>query len=454
MSTRSPIIAILGHVDHGKTTLLDAIRKTEVAAHEHGGITQSIGAYQAGGITFLDTPGHEAFLSMRSRGALAADIAVLVVAADDSVMPQTVESIKIIQEVKIPYIVAINKTDLPEANINKVIQDLLRHHVLLEGYGGEVPFVKISAKTGAGLKDLLGLISLLAEVNGIGTNLSGNLDAVIVESKLDKGQGPVATAIIRDGQLSVGDKIFAGVIEGKVRALINHSGQSLSSASAGMPVEIVGFTKIPPVGKKITTTIGYVNCPDIKRNLGVSTLKIVLKADTLGSQEAVCAKLSDNICLLDAGVGEISEKDILLAKNSQAIVVGFNVKINHTAAKLAETEKVLVRTYKIIYELLEELDDAAAGVLEIKTEKILGTGKIIAQFPFEGLKICGVKVFDGRLARGDHVRIRSVESKIKSLRISKNEVNKVEVGQECGVLLDPQIDFNLGDDIMAYSPYV
>lgn len=429
MKSRPPIVVILGHVDHGKTTLLDAIRKTDTAAKEYGGITQSIGAFQTNGITFIDTPGHEIFSQMRSIGAKVADIAVLVVAADNSVMPQTIESIKIIQEAKIPFIVAINKVDLPDANIDKVIQDLLRHEVLLENYGGQVPFVKISAKKNEGVKELLELIELLAQMNSITGDPDGALDYFVLESRIDKTRGWVVNLIVRNGTLKVG--------QNDVRALIDCHGKNILTAGPGEPVSVLGWTSQPACRQAGMT----------KEN----SLNLILKADTAGSLEAIKNKLPENINLLEASPGEVTEKDILLAKSTKGVILGFNVKVVPAALKLAQIEKILVRTYKIIYELLDELQDAAAGMLEpIETEEILGTGQIIAEFPFEKQRICGIKVTEGRIARGDKVRIKNLESRIKSLRIGKEEGTKAEAGKECGVLLDPQIDFSLGDDIISY----
>lgn len=444
MSRRPPIVVVLGHVDHGKTTLLDAIRQTDVASREYGGITQRIGAYQIQlltpnselrTITFIDTPGHEAFSQMRSRGAKVADIAILVVAADDSVMPQTAESIKIIQAADIPYIVAINKVDLLDANVDKVIQDLLRHEVLLENYGGQVPFLKISAKKKEGIKELLDLIGLVADLADIKGDPQAPPELVVIESRLDKNRGPVATIIVRNGTIRVGDQIEWG----KIRALIDYQGKNISSAGPGTPVEVLGL--------KGVLTVGTAKTEATEAKEGI--LNLILKADTAGSLEAIMAKVPANVNILRSNTGDISEADILLAKSTKAIVLGFNVK--NAAQKLAETEKVLVRTYKIIYELLDELKDAAAGMLEPQTnEEILGTGEIIAEFPYEKLRVAGVRVVDGRMARGDLVKINNQQARIKSLRVGKEEVNKVEKGKECGVLLDPQVDFQPGDAIISY----
>ncbi len=433
-NSRPPIVVILGHVDHGKTTLLDAIRQTDVASKEYGGITQKIGAFQANGITFIDTPGHEAFSQMRFRGTEVADIAILVVAANDSVMPQTAESIKLIKEAKIPYIVALNKVDLPEANTDKVIQDLLRHEVLLENYGGDVPFVKISAKKNEGIKELLDLVDLLGQVNEIKGDSEAPLEFSVIESKMDKNRGPVSTIIVRNGTIKVG--------QDNVRALINYQGKNISCAGPGTPVEVLGWTKVD------------IDRASLARMTTTEDLNIILKTDTNGSLEAILAKIPQNVRVIQNSTGDITDADILLAKSTKAIILGFNVKLS--AQKLAENEKVLVRTYKIIYELLDELNDAATGMLVIEPEEeILGTGEILAIFPYEKSQIAGTKVLDGRVARGDLIKVMRKDEivgkgKITSVRVGKDEINKVEKGKECGVLIDSKIDFRPGDDIIAY----
>jgi translation initiation factor IF-2 len=461
---RPPVVVVMGHVDHGKTTLLDAIRKTEVAAREYGGITQKIGAYQVtidgNTITFIDTPGHEAFTKMRSQGANVADTAILVVAANDSVKPQTVESIKIIKAAKIPFIVAINKVDLAEANTDKTISDLGRHEVALENYGGDTPFVKVSALKGDGVKELLELVSLVAEMNEIDGDPAGELAGTAIEAKLDVKRGPVATVIIKNGTLKVGETVFVGSDEVKIKALIDYLGKPLQTAGPGTPAEILGAKTVPAVGARIgkTATVSEkaaAGKSDQEENTD-EKLKVIIRTDTIGSLEAITAALPPNVDVKRAETGEINEDDILLAKTVGAIVLGFNTKASTSATSLAESEKVLLRTYKIIYELLDEVRDAAAGMIEkLMDEEVLGVGQVLAEFPFEKLRIAGVKVLDGRIARGDNVRIsrRDEEigtAKVKSIRGGKEEVSKVEKGKECGILLEPQIDFRPGDDIISY----
>jgi len=488
--SRPPVVAVLGHVDHGKTTLLDYIRKTDVAAREHGGITQHIGAYQLKFkvknpklkveeekvITFIDTPGHEAFAKMRSRGAAVADLAILVVDAADSVMPQTIESIKQIKAAKIPLIVAANKMDLSTANLGKLKTDLAKHEVQVEGFGGEVPLVPISAKTGKGVKELLDLLLLVAEMAELPDQPKAPLSAVVVETRLDKGKGIVATAIIKQGTLRPGISIYLdSQAIAKVRALFDEHGQPVSEALPSKPVEILGFRVEPPVGailtdlpqlakplpsaagspvSKVVDLPAFLNPIDQHEK---QKLTIVLKADTAGSLEAILNSLDPRIVIVSSAIGEIGEGDILLAKNSGAIIIGFNVKIPPAVEKLAQTEKVIVRTYNIIYELLNELSSVVAGLKEVLVqERELGVGQIIAEFPFDNQRIAGTKIISGRLARGDSVKIMRSDketgrSKIKSLRRGKEDVSKAEKGLECGVLLDKKVDFAVGDAIIAVT---
>lgn len=472
-TSRPPIVVVMGHVDHGKTSLLDAIRSADVASGEHGGITQSIGAYQvtlntqhstlSTQLTFIDTPGHQAFTQMRSHGAKVADIAILVVAANDSVMPQTIESIKIIKETKIPYVVAINKIDLPEANFDKVVKDLLKHEVLLENYGGDIPFVKVSAKKKEGIKELLELIELMWEMQEVKSNQDDPLEAIVIESKLDKNRGPVASAVVRNGKISAGDKIYIDGVESKVRGLFDYLQKPLKAAIPGQPVEIIGLSKVPSTGSIISQTLTATvtdssSKTNAKSGSSDTQLNVVIKADVLGSLEAILGLIPDNVNLRDSGVGEITASDIILAKETKSIILGFNTNVNQAAKKLLESEKVLVRTYKIIYELLDELRDAADGMLVIEQEETLGAGQIIALFPFNGAKVAGTKITEGRLAKGDSVKVFRgetvlIEAKIKSVRVGKDEVTKVEIGKECGIFLDPQPDLAPGDKIVAYKKY-
>ena len=475
-NTRPPIVAVLGHVDHGKTTLLDYIRKTSVAASEHGGITQAIGAYQIETknrrITFIDTPGHEAFAKMRERGANVADIAILVIAADDSVKPQTIESIKQIQNAGIPMIVAINKVDLPAANIDRVKGDLAKHGVQLEGFGGDIPFMPVSAKQGTGVSELLDLILLVSDMKGITGNPNDEAMVVVIETRLDKGRGMVATVIVKNGTLTVGSPLYIGEKQiAKIRAMFDEHGKIVPAAGPGKPVEVLGFTIPPEVGLLIRSVsqkdVGEVvaqkpvrELPDFLQPIDLESeriIKIILKADTAGSLEAIIASLPKKAIVVGRGVGDIAEADILTAKSMGAIVVGFGVAAKAAAVKLAETEKVVYRTYRIIYELLGELKEVVAGLKEVlQVERDLGTGQIIAEFPFEKDRIAGTKIVSGRLARGDRVKIMRGETevtraKIKSLRHGKEDITKADTGIECGVLFDQKLDFTIGDGIIAFT---
>lgn len=478
---RPPIVAVLGHVDHGKTSLLDFIRKTSVAAREHGGITQHIGAYQiiltdsksktSRAITFIDTPGHEAFAKMRSRGATVADIAILVVAADDSVKPQTVESIRMIKEAGSSMLVAINKSDLPTANIDKVKSDLAKAGVQLEGFGGDVPWVKVSAKTGAGVGELLDMISLIAEMKELKNEPEASVKASVIETRVDKGKGMVATLIVLSGTLKSGASLYDNAkMFGKVRAMFDENGAGVTAAAPSRPVEVLGFTQLPTIGSVLTDKAieseKKVSAEGAKP-MGVAEflkameqqrkLKIVLKADTAGSLEAITEALPAEIDIVTQAVGDISEADVLMAKSTGSFVIGFNVRAKPDIEKLASTERVVLRTYAIIYELIDELADVVTGMAEVLTkERELGKGTVIAEFPFNGMRIAGIKVLSGRIARGDQVRVERKEkeigrAKIKSVRHGKTDVTKIEVGGECGILFDRSIDFTLGDDIIAFT---
>ncbi len=488
LSSRPPIVAVLGHVDHGKTTLLDTIRKANVAASEHGGITQHIGAYQIQipinksqtpneerKITFIDTPGHEAFAAMRSRGVAVADIALLVVAADESVKPQTIDSIRQIHAAGTPMIVVITKIDLPTAFIDRVKSDLVKHEVLVEGFGGDIPVALVSAKQGNGVPELLDLILLVAQMKSLAGDPTAPLEAVVIETRLDKFRGKLATLVIRNGTLVVGADLYDGAsIVGRVRAMVDEHGCLVKEASPSKPVEVLGFSKLPTVGAVIllqpqqaVTQIVEVEHrrPTIEADLLAAMtesdkkkIKLMLKADTAGTAEAIVGSLpKEGIDILSIELGDISAADVFDAKASGAIIVGFNLKISRAIDKLARVEKVIVRTYRIIYELIKELTEAAQGLEEVlASERQLGQGIIIAEFPYEDTRIAGTKVTSGRLARGDGVRIMrdSIElarAKIKSMRKGKADETKVEAGGECGILFDKKVDFALRDAIIAVT---
>lgn len=483
MKQRPPIVAVLGHVDHGKTSLLDTIRKANVASREHGGITQHIGAYQitvdGKPITFIDTPGHEAFAKMRSRGANVADIVLLVVAADDSVKPQTKESITQIKDAGVSMIVVINKIDLPGAIVDKVKQDLARAGVQVEGFGGDVPVTLVSAKAKTGIKELLDLILLVSQMKELKGDTTAPFEGIVIETRVDKGKGMVASVIVKNGTLRTGTTLYEGVkIIARIRAMFDEFGKPVKEALPARPVEVLGFTSLPSVGAVLldvpktqtaqtgtpsprpAASFGADNLPDWLKPVAEQEkekLNIVLKGDTAGSLEAIIASLSDRIKIVSSGVGDIGEADILLARGSRAFVVGFNVKCPPRVAKLAQTEKVVFRIYTIIYELLDELSEVVSGMKEVLTqERELGAGTIIAEFPYEKTRIAGTRVTQGRLARGDTVKIVRTETevaraKIKSIRKGKEEATKAEEGVECGVLFDKKVDFELQDAIIAVT---
>ncbi len=477
ISPRPPVVAVLGHVDHGKTTLLDAIRATNVASREHGGITQSIGATSVGTkegrtITFIDTPGHEAFSQMRSRGAHSADIAILVVAADDGVKPQTIESIRQIKEAGIPFAVAVNKIDLPTGDVEKVKQGLAKHDVQVEGFGGAVPIISVSAKNKTGIDALLDLIVLMADMTGLENNPEGLLQAHVIETRIDKGKGMTVSLVVKSGTLHSGDVLYEENTKiARVRALISDKGTHVPEVAPGYAAEVLGFDQLPVVGCILSTHASekQIKMAEESKEIKDSIpnflkpleevenkeLNILLKADTAGSLEAVKESLNEHIHIVEHGLGDVSEADVLLAKSTKAAIIGFQVKASNAIAKLASSERVIVRTYTLIYQLLEELSDAAEGMLENEAEKELGKGKIIAEFPFNNLRVAGVKIEEGRFAKGDTVRILRNEeqvytAKIKSLRHGKDDVNKLEAGKECGIIFDRTVDFSLSDAIIAF----
>ncbi len=477
--SRPPIVTILGHVDHGKTTLLDYIRKASVAAKEHGGITQAIGAYQVTHdgklITFIDTPGHAAFEKMRSRGAQVADIAVLVVAIDDGIMPQTVEAIKHIKKAGVAMVVAVNKIDIP--GINKVAQmeklkkQLSDHEVLIEEYGGDVPIVQLSAKSGEGVDKLLEIIQLVSEVNEFKGDPTLPATGVVIESNIDKFKGPIATVIIRNGTLKKNQTVKIAGASSKIRTLVNYLGKQLDEAGPSTPVEILGLEVVPPVGGVMGDESAAMEAKQGQiqslleklKSKDKAVLNVVVKADKQGSLEAIEGALEafnderEVVKVIDKATGDITDKDISLAASTGAIVIGFGVKVVPSANKIAEVEGVLVRTYTIIYELIEELEDVVEGMLKVGAlEEIFGTAQIIAEFPFgKTEKIAGCKVLDGQITKGPKVKVVRGEEvigegKIKSLKKVRDEVTRVEKGDECGIMFDSPIEFLPGDLIQSF----
>lgn len=489
-----PVIAVLGHVDHGKTTLLDAIRETSVAQEEYGGITQKIAASnieiihegEKRFITFIDTPGHESFSKMRSRGTQAADIGLLIISSTDGVMPQTKESIKLLLEAKIPFIVVLTKADLPDRMTEKIKQQLLKEGIMLEGLGGDVPIIEVSSKTGKNIKELLELIILVYDLN---SHLwkerfeNGLLKAIVIESRLDPKIGSRATVVIKNGVLKIKDEIVCEtkrdgeIIIGRIKALINAKGQHLQTATIGEAVEVLGFEKVPPVGTLIfkksdlpADKIGLI--PEEKpiispallqeKELEIpqtallkNTLSIILCADTLGSLEAIANSLPKEAIIILKKTGEITLSNILLAKSANAIILGFSIKIGNDILNLARNEKVLLKNYSIVYELIDEIEEVIKGKNLIIEEEVLGKAKILASFPYEKTKVLGIKVLEGRIARGDRIRIKHGEtilgeSTITSVRQGKNVVSKIGKGTEGGILISPFLDFTIGDMLISH----
>jgi len=494
---RPPVVTIMGHVDHGKTSLLDYIRKSNVVSTESGGITQHIGAYQVvlpeGQITFLDTPGHAAFTAMRARGAMVTDIAILVVAADDGIMPQTIEAINHAKNAKVPVIVALNKIDKPGANPDRVMTMLPEHGLIPEAYGGDTIVCPVSAATGEGIPHLLEMIILQAEVLQLTGNPKGKLEGSVVEAKLDKGRGPVATLLVQEGTLHIGDSIVVGQSFGKVKAMMNYLGEKITEAGPSVPVEVLGLSEVPEAGDRLE----YATDEKTARNLGESRadsnrrknlpgqkkqgrtlqdlrrmleddqtrdLNLVVKADVQGSVEAVRGMLEKleneeiTVKVIHSGVGTINENDILLASTSGAICVGFNVKPEAGAKREAERHKVEIRTYTIIYELIEDIEAAIKGMLEPKfQEEYLGTVEVRMVFNLSKYgKVAGCHVTDGKVTRSAQVRVTRgtevvYEGKVSSLKHVKEDVREAAVGFDCGIQFDDWTLFEAGDVIEAYE---
>ena len=496
--TRPPVVTIMGHVDHGKTTLLDAIRNAKVVATEAGGITQHIGAYQVNvdgrKVTFLDTPGHEAFTAMRARGAKVTDIAVLVVAADDGVMPQTKESISHARAADVPIVVAINKIDLADANLDRVKAELAQEGLQPEEWGGTTQFAEVSAKTQVGLDGLLEKILLVADLE-LDPKANPNTEASgpIIESRLDVGRGPVATMLIHRGTLIVGDAIVAGDAHGRVKALFNYKGEKIQKALPGEPVEILGFDKPPPAGElarvvendRMARELATRRAERLRRELmatqrssGVSLenlfeqmqtgevadLNLVVKGDVVGSVEAVVSELSKfehsevRLNVIHQGVGAITQNDIMLASASDALIVGFNVRPNAEAREVASREGVEIRTYNVIYQLTDEIEQALVGKLAaVKTEETIGEAEVRALFKVSRLgTIAGCMVTHGVIRRNADVRVIRdgtviYTTTISALKRFKDDAREVAEGFECGILLDGFNDVKEGDVLEVFE---
>ena len=494
MDVIPPVVTIMGHVDHGKTSLLDTIRKTKVAAGEAGGITQHIGAYQVEvdgkKITFLDTPGHEAFTAMRARGAQVTHIAIIVVAADDGVMPQTREAIDHAQAAKVPIIIALNKIDKADANPDFVKQQLYDIGVVIEEYGGDVICVPVSARKGTGIDELLEMILLVAEVQDIRANPNRPATGVIIEAKLEKNSGAVATVLIQQGTLKMGDNIVVGSMSGKVRAMFNDRGKRIQKAPPSTPVSILGLPEVPQAGDRLEVVsderkakqtaskiaeqrrnesipLGQVSLDTLYMQMQegkVKELNVVLKCDVQGSAEAIKNSLSKvgeeniKVRLIHEGIGNINETDVHLAGASDAVIIGFNVKADGAAQRLAQKENVEIRYYDIIYKLIDDIQAALTGMLEPTYREVI-EGHAEVQQTFKAGKntvIAGCRVIDGKITRSSQARIQRkkemvYDGKIASLRRGRDDVREVATGYECGIVLDDFTEFEEGDIIESYT---
>ena len=493
---RAPVVVVMGHVDHGKTSLLDYIRNAHVASGEAGGITQHIGAYQVQvngkPITFLDTPGHEAFTSMRARGAMVTDIAILVVAADDGIMPQTIESINHAKAAEIPIIVAINKMDKPEANPERIKQQLTEYGLVCEDWGGETIVCPISAKTGLGVDNLLEMLALTAEVGELKANPNRNAQGTVIEARLDKGRGPVATLLVQNGTLKTGDIVIAGTAVGRVRVMTSDKGQRIDSAGPSVPVEITGLSETPSAGAtfnavadeklarelveqrkaeekaKANAPVTKVSLEDLFSQIQAGEMKnlnLIVKADVQGSVEAVKASLEKisndevRVRVIHGGVGAINESDVMLAATSQAIIVGFNVRPDAAARDSAQRANVDMRMYRVIYDAIDEIEAAMKGMLAPKfREALLGHAEVRQTFRVSSVgTVAGCYVTDGKILRKD-CQVRLVrdgivvhEGELASLQRFKDQVKEVASGYECGITLEKFNDIKEGDIIEAFT---
>ncbi|QEI07009.1 translation initiation factor IF-2 [Pigmentiphaga aceris] len=491
---RAPVVTVMGHVDHGKTSLLDYIRRAKVAAGEAGGITQHIGAYhvqtERGMVTFLDTPGHEAFTAMRARGAKATDIVILVVAADDGVMPQTKEAIHHARAAGVPIVVAVNKIDKPGANPERVKQELVAEQVVPEEYGGDSPFVEVSAKTGAGIDDLLENLLLQAEVLELKAPVDGSAKGLVIEARLDKGRGPVATILVQSGTLKRGDVVLAGASFGRVRAMIDEIGKPITEAGPSIPVEIQGLTEVPSAGDELIVLSDERKAREIAMfrqgkfrdvklarqqaakletmfdNIGegTQTLALIVKTDVQGSQEALVQSLTKlstdevRVQVVHAAVGGISESDVNLAIASKAVIIGFNVRADMTVKKIAENNGVDLRYYNIIYDAVDEIKSAMSGMLAPeKREEIIGMVEIREIFSVSRVgNIAGCMVLDGLVRRGSQVRLLRHNvvqwtGELESLRRFKDDVKEVKMGFDCGITLKNNNDIQVGDQLEVFE---
>ncbi len=486
---RSPVVTVMGHVDHGKTSLLDALRETSVAAGESGGITQRIGAYQVARngdtLTFIDTPGHEAFTAMRARGAKVTDLAVIVVAADDGVMPQTVEAINHARAAKVPFLIALNKVDLPSANPDRVKQQLTEHEILIEEYGGETVLVPVSAETKEGLDDLLEMIALLSELEGVRADPRIPARGVVIESNIDKSRGPVATILVQEGTLRVGETVVCGKTSGRVRALFNEFGAPMAEAGPSVPAEILGLSALPAPGDTLVVVVDEKAAKVLLQGLidrerdetervsldtlsatageGVEELDIVVKADNRGSVEAIQQALEQlstdetRVRVIYSGVGPVSESDVQLAIAGNALITAFNVRPDVAARSLADSENVEIRYYNVIYTLIEEMQKALLGLLDPEIVEVVDGQAEVREIynQVRGQSVLGTIVREGTLRRGAQARIlrdrrQVLKTTITSLRRFKDAVREVASGYECGIAIGEVYEAREGDILETF----
>lgn len=458
---RPPIVVVLGHVDHGKTTLLDAIRKTNVVSREAGGITQSIGASQVTTkegkkITFIDTPGHAAFTKMRSRGVNLADIAVLVVAADDGVKPQTKEAIQIIRESGVPFVVALTKTDLGSADIEAAKGQLEKEGVAFEARGGDVPVVALSGKTGKGVDDLLETISLVSEVHEIKGDPGGQLEAIVLETSKDK-RGLLVSVVVRNGVLRVGETTSVEGISAKIRGLFGEGRKSIKEVFPSEPALILGFETLPPVGAKITAfregSLGVLENKADAIYVEEGQIPIMVKAENAGALEAILAALPGGVVVVSSGVGDVYESDVLLAKSSGVErIFCFESKASTGVSKLAEAEGVKIETFRVIYEFIQRLEE----LIKKEDIEILGKAEIVAEFPFNTKRVAGCKVTAGQILKTSKLILTRGEKKLgevkaHSLKKQKQEISVAKAQEEFGILFEPQLDFKVGDVLVSVA---
>ena len=490
MQKRAPIITIMGHVDHGKTSLLDFIRHSNLTAREAGGITQHIGAYQIAfadqKITFIDTPGHAAFNKMRERGAQVTDLVILVVAANDGVKPQTLESIRFIKESKVPFIVAINKIDLPDLHLEVVKGQLAEAGVLLQEYGGDIEAVEISAKTGLGVDKLLETIAVMADLLELKADPSAPLEAVVIESTMEKNKGPVARVIVRSGTLQTRQDLIVDEVTGRVRLLENEAGQAMSEVLPGEPAEIIGLSDVPEVGSVIRDanasydadlTAEFSKTGELEKSFRLSDevnwenmdldfmlgdkekIKLVIKADVKGTLEAILQSLDkETVEVISCGVGQITEQDMELARDSKVLLIAFNIKVNNTQKKMAKILGVKIKEYNIIYHLIEDLQQSMLKLMDATFDEIVtGEAEVLQIFDMKGETIAGVRVKTGELKKSDLLHLKRGEEIVanpvlKTMKHGKDEIDRIGTKNEGGLTFkNKKLNFQIGDIIVAYK---